>query len=169
MFSIIGGLIGGVASLGTAAIEAWAGVTIAKYAFYGIVVGACVKVFEMIKTYLKPLFEAVGQLAKLFVNIVERVFNGILEWFRSKILRKGVDVPFISTDQNIGKYLETEGHKPNYEAVFQNDHAFFTGIYDMNTGRIRDGRIVEFQNADSETIRAINAAKEGNGYAVLTE
>ena len=104
MFGI--GLLGGLLGLGEAAIQAWAGVTIAEYAFYGLVVTSAVQLFGMIKDYLTPIFRAIGniieKLADIIVQFIGEVFKKILEWFKSKSLRQGVDVPFISTDKNIG-------------------------------------------------------------------
>ena len=170
MFGI--GLLGGLLGLGEAAIQAWAGVTIAEYAFYGLVVTSAVQLFGMIKDYLTPIFRAIGniieKLADIIVQFIGEVFKKILEWFKSKSLRQGVDVPFISTDKNIGQYIGSEFKIQGYDKQFENGEMFFTGVYDQKTGKVRAGQIVENPATDAETNRAIEAAKNGNGYVVLT-
>ncbi len=167
MFGI--GILGGLFGLGEAVVNAWTGVAIAKYAFWGLLATSAVQLFGMIKEYLAPLFKAIGNLAGIIVQFIGDVFKKVLEWFKGNNLRKNVDVPFISTDKNIGKYVSEEGKIHGYDSLFERGEAFFTGIYDQSTGKIRAGKIVENPATDAETNQAIEAAKKGNGYVVLTE
>lgn len=65
----------------------------------------------------------------ILVRITEKIFDSVLNWFKGEKLQKDIDVPFISTNPNIGKYVSDCKVINGYDDLFNRSEVFFTGFY----------------------------------------
>ena len=122
---------------------------------------------EIVNAFIKKVFDVVKGYAEQFFAKVTEAYQKVVAWFQGLKLDPSKHVPFMSTDPTIGDQIANAAKISGYGDLFNRGEAFFSGVYNKETGEVIEGRANEIEGMDSETLNLLNKAREGNGYVVL--
>ena len=120
---------------------------------------------KIVNNFISKVFTIMKEYAVKFFEKIKTAYSQVVEWFKGLNLNPDIHVPFISTDPKIGDQIANAAKVSGYGDLFNKGEAYFSGVYNKETGEVVDGRANEIQNLDSETVKA----KEGNGYVTLQQ
>ncbi len=122
-----------------------------------------------VNAFIKKVYEFLKEYAIKFIAKVTEAYQKVIAWFKGLNLDPAKHIPFMSTDPSIGEQIAKAAKIHGYGDLFNRGEAFFSGVYNKETGEVEQGRANEIDGMDSETLNLLNTAREGNGYVVLQQ
>jgi hypothetical protein len=127
------------------------------------------KFAAIVNAFIKKVFDAAKDYAQKFFAVISQAYQKVIAWFQGLKLDPTKHIPFMSTDPTIGDQIAGAAKISGYGDLFNRGEAFFSGVYNKETGEVIEGRANEIDGMDSETLNLLNKAREGNGYVVLQQ
>lgn len=114
------------------------------------ILGALKRLFSKIKTLVHKIIKGALQFAA-----------HVLNWFKRKVLKKGIHVPFVVKGKTLKELLQTA---PVQNVGVCEKEAIANAIYNEETEEIEDYEVVAADSIDTQTE---NLFKEGDELVVL--